>query len=309
MTAITDDRFQALTQIQQRMIRDRQQSRRAMRNKQQDARRFPGVPGSGGVFYLCAGVHVEGGTVIKAVKLKSRDRINRNKRPTNRKRWCAIEIEMLTTGENDAVVDALCEVGVADFAHLKDDGSLHGTTARPNEHELVLCAEIDRMPWVIDRACEALKRPEVNAGVNKTCGLHIHLDMRDEDVDTAYRNLVHSYEPLLSKLVPETRVQNTYCKPPTTADFEDAQSEDDRYKAINPCAYSAHTTLEVRIFAGSVNASKIKQYLAIVSSIAYAKGGAFRNLETADQWGQRVGWHPELTAWVKDRAQDFGHSL
>lgn len=309
MSAITHERLQALTPIQQRMIRDRQQSRRIMRTPQVTQRRFPNVPGAGGSYTLCAGVHSNQGDFLKAAKLKSRDRIHRNKRPTNRNRWCAIEIEMLTTGENDTVIDALCEAGVADYAHLKDDGSLHGTTARPNEHELVLCAELDRMPWVIDRVCEALKRPDVNAGVNKTCGLHIHLDMRNDDVDTAYRNLVHSYEPLLSKLVPETRVQNTYCKPPTTADFEDAQSEDDRYKAINPCAYSAHTTLEVRIFAGSVNASKIKQYLAIVSSIAYANSEVPRNLETADQWGQKVGWPPALTAWVKDRAQDFGHSL
>lgn len=308
MKPLTNERLAAMTPIMQRMIRDRQQSRRAMRTLRQDSspRR---IPECNMMSYLTGGVHMERETFLKAAKIKSRARVHRNKRPTNRKRWCAIEIEMTTLGDVDTVVDALCDVGAADFAHLKTDGSVRGSSARPNAHELVLCAELERMPEVIDRVCEALKRPDVNAGVNKTCGLHIHLDMRNDDVDTAYRNLVHSYEPLLSKLVPESRVVNTYCKPPTTADFEDAQGEDDRYRAINSCAYSAHTTLEVRIFAGSVNANKIKQYLAIVSSIAYAEDDVPRNLETADQWAQHVGWEPKLTAWVKERAQNFGHSL
>lgn len=309
MVAMSHERMLALSPIQQRIIRDRVNARRVMRTPRQDMRRLTGTNLSNSTtYYMVHGVHVEGDTFAKAAKRRKRDHVHRNKRPTNKKRWCAIEIEMLTQGEDSAVVDALCDAGVADYVHLKDDGSLDGTRERPNEHELVLCAELERMPWVIDRVCEALRRPEVNAGVNKTCGLHIHLDMRHDDVDRAYRNLVHSYEPLLAKLVPHTRVENTYCKPPSTADFEDAQSEDDRYKAINPMSYGTHSTLEVRIFAGSVNAEKIKQYLAIVSSIAY-KENVPRNLETATQWGQHLGWTPNLTEWVKVRASDFDHAL
>ncbi len=302
-----NERFAKLTPMQQRIIRDRQSARRALRQPRQVPKRMGfGVSMS---YYLCGGVHTVEGEFLKAMKIKSRSKVQQRKAPRNPNRWCAIEIEMITKGDNDAVVDALLDAGVAEYVHLKDDGSVHGTDARPHEHELVLCAELSRMPGIIDRVCDALRRPEVDAGVNKTCGLHIHLDMRNDNVEAAYRNLVHSYEPLLSKLVPQSRVENTFCKPPTTADFEDAQSEDDRYKAINPCAYASHTTLEIRIFSGSVNAMKIKQYLAIVSGIAYKNTYLGRNLSTADQWGEQVGWDSSLITWIKDRAQDFGHNL
>lgn len=302
---ISTERFRALSPLEQRIIRDRQNGRRELRRMQQRSVRIGATQVYG---TMTGGVFDESGLFERARVAKHRDLVYRVKKPTDDNRWCAIEIEMLTEGNNDTVVDALCAAGVARYVHLKDDGSLSGTDRRPNEHELVVCAPLDEMPGIIDRVCEALHRPEVNAGVNKTCGLHIHLDMRNDDEEKAFRNLVYSYEPLLSKLVPETRLRNTYCQPPTTADFEDAQSNDDRYMAINPCAYNTHTTLEVRLFAGSVNADKIKQYLAIVSSIAYAPALA-RGLSTADQWGQRLEWTPNLTSWVKTRAQDFHHAL
>lgn len=312
MPTISNERFMSLTPLEQRVVRDRQAGRRDFARRRTVTRRLtPNYTATliGGDNYGVGGVHTIADEFRLAMVRKQRDLVYRNKKPTNAKRWCAIEIEMLTEGSNDKVADKLCEAGVARFCHLKDDGSLHGTNARPNEHELVLCAELTDMPDIIDKVCKVLRDPEVNAGVNKTCGLHIHLDMRNDNVEEAYRNLVHSYEPLLSKLVPTTRLENTYCKAPTTSDFEDAQCDDDRYKAINPCAYSAHETLEIRLFAGSVNADKIKQYLAIVASIAYAGKQVERRLMTADQWAQAVSWAPPLTAWVKQRAQDFGNAL
>jgi hypothetical protein len=104
-------------------------------------------------------------------------------------------------------------------------------------------------------------------------------------------------------------VENTYCKPPETSDFEDACAEDDRYRAINACAYDRHSTLEVRLFSGSINADKIIQYLQVVSSIAYAEKDILPGLATADEWALAANWDSRLTKWVKDRATDLGNRL
>lgn len=305
--SMSTERYQSLTQVQRQAVDNRRRQRSLWRRLNTTTKRYTAANYS---VIMCHGVHVENDCFVNAIKRVQRVRLQREKKPTNNTaKWCAIEIEFIAAGDESVVLDALANAGLGAVAHLKEDGSLSGTEERPNEYELVLCAELDRMPEYIARACKVLRREDIDGSVNKTCGLHIHLDMRNYDVSRAYRNLVYSYDGLLSKLVPKTRIDNTYCKPPETSDFEDACSEDDRYRAINACAYSRHNTLEVRIFAGSVNAEKITQYLRVVSSIAYAPKTLRRNLTTVSAWSTEVEWPDTLTEWVKARAADFGHML
>ncbi len=253
------------------------------------------------------GVHEQPGAILGLVKRLKQGRVETAKKPTNEAQWCAVEIEFIAAGTWDVVTEALADAGLETCCHLKSDSSVEGNDTRGNPYELVVCAELGQMHSIIGRVCKTLRLPEVDAGINKTCGLHIHVDMRKHDVDLAYRNLVAAY-PLLSKLVPGSRVRNEFCKPPDTSDFEDAESEGDRYRAINPMSYGKYKTLEIRIFGGTVRADKIQQYLKVVSSIAYTDTELPRNAPL-QQFEEKLLWAKPLVDWVSHRAAEFGHTL
>lgn len=99
-----------------------------------------------------------------------------------------------------------------------------------------------------------------NATVDTSCGLHIHLDRREfsyaENINTAY--VFEKFLEPLSKLVPNSRIDNTYCK---------LQAADDKYSAINMDTLDNKNTLEIRLHSGSTNYDKIKNWIKLLKKI------------------------------------------
>lgn len=118
--------------------------------------------------------------------------------------------------------------------------------------------------------CSVLNSSEIEAQVNKTCGLHVHLDMRNRNErqrDIAFRNLVMT-QGILYAMVPTSRAENAYCKPTTTSMLALELSQSDRYKGINAQSLRDLKTLEIRIHTGSTNPVKITQWMKILDIIA-----------------------------------------
>ena len=72
----------------------------------------------------------------------------------------------------------------------------------------------------------------IQASVNKTCGLHVHLDMRERGVAGSYSRLVKA-QSLLFKLVDKSRHSNSFCER-SPNDWKDS----DHYSAINANGYT-----------------------------------------------------------------------
>ncbi len=110
---------------------------------------------------------------------------------------------------------------------------------------------------------------ELKAQVNKTCGLHVHLDMRNIDqelVKQRFVNLVKS-QKYLQGLVPAERRENRYCKPTRNLNpFEHVE----RYKAINGQAYLKYQTLEIRLHHGSLDGTEITNWVTLLLAIIKA---------------------------------------
>lgn len=112
-----------------------------------------------------------------------------------------------------------------------------------------------------------------NAWVNKSCGLHVHIDARHLpkpgegtpytcDAAETYDRLTMLY-PVLKKLVPRSRWNNKYCK--FNNNRQDSStyrcpSNGQRYAAINWCSYRTHKTIEFRLGSGSTNLVKIESW-------------------------------------------------
>jgi len=133
-------------------------------------------------------------------------------------------------------------------------------------HELAIVAKSTQIASVISKACKVLA--DHKAEVNSTCGLHVHIDMRNRDEKQAFANLVKS-QKLLYSMVPRSRYENTYCKPNDKGLKMD--SYQGRYLGINPSSYGEHGTIEVRLHSGTVNAEKINNWIKLLQAIAYSK--------------------------------------
>lgn len=147
------------------------------------------------------------------------------------------------------------------YVRLQSDGSIECSDDY-QAMEITIITNINDMSN-LKKLCELLK--EIKADVNRTCGLHVHLDQRDATTkivgNRAYR-LNNSIE-LLAKMVPASRRKNTYCKLEKTT-----MSTSDRYYAINTTAYEKYNTLEVRLHSGSTDYVKISNWIKLLYGIS-----------------------------------------
>jgi len=105
--------------------------------------------------------------------------------------------------------------------------------------------------------------------VNKTCGLHVHLDARHltgMKVSLIGQSIGHAL-PVIKWLVPESRHTNNYCK----LEVSGMRENSDRYCAVNLTAFRKYKTIEIRLHSGSINAAKITSWIKLLKLIGQAK--------------------------------------
>jgi len=135
----------------------------------------------------------------------------------------------------------------------------------------------------IEKVCSALK--SAGAKVNKSCGLHVHVDARDlKNAEIA--RVIFNYaknERVFDSLQPESRRNNinTYCGSVTKILSRlDTQSAKEsftrnpfklynsvlctRYVKVNLEAYTRHSTVEFRQHSGTIESSKITNWVVLL---------------------------------------------
>lgn len=146
-----------------------------------------------------------------------------------------------------------------DFGRIKEDGSL---SPDRNSH---YCKEFassitagDRTLQLIDEVCSILH--DVKAYTNKTCGLHIHLGMQQSTEEE--RAFIDAwwciFEKVFFAIVSPSRRANEFAQDTRSTDSRE------RYRSLNLTAYEAHGTFEIRLHQGSIDATKIKQWVKIL---------------------------------------------
>lgn len=190
-----------------------------------------------------------------------RRRLDTPKRPTDGDQYIGLEIECITP--NDADLTVLSPF--SKWVNIGADGSIDYGQGEKGV-EIRICVKRNETRDVVPGILDALK--SIGARVNKSCGLHVHLDQRNnEETALAFQKLVRSLN-LLYSVVPASRRKNRYCKRNRHADFASAVNGD-RYYAINATAYRRYKTLEVRLFGGTLDADKIINWIETLHAIAY----------------------------------------
>ena len=138
----------------------------------------------------------------------------------------------------------------------------------------------------LKKCCKALD--ETGAGVNSSCGLHVHLGA-EKLTDTEYCNVFVNYmylqDAIDGMVAPSRRdgaYNNRWCRrlsyrsnyvlaARTKEQMYDA-FRGDRYYAVNAVAYSAHKTIEFRQHQGSTNFTKIEAWVKfLIKLVAWSR--------------------------------------
>lgn len=107
---------------------------------------------------------------------------------------------------------------------------------------------------------------QAGAEVNRTCGMHIHLDSRHlgRIGERTRRMRLVAALPWLLELVPASRRSNTFCLPNGTQ----SRGSNQRYQAINPTSFRKHGTTEIRLGAGTIDPDKILNWATLLRYVA-----------------------------------------
>lgn len=155
-----------------------------------------------------------------------------------------------------------------DKISVGDDGSIKGLPLNYMSKEVRVLTTVTNYKKDLSAICEALAR--MNALVNDSCGLHVHLDMRNispDIVKSRFINLVKS-QKYLQGMVKEDRRLNQFCKP--TRHLDPYQRSSTRYHAINSEALNKYNTLEIRMHHGSIDAIEITNWIKLLLTIVKA---------------------------------------
>ncbi len=249
------------------------------------------------------GVYQNAGSIFQFVNRSKIEQIAKSKEPKIiGERHFGIELEFICpTQERELRVELL---PVADYIHLGSDGSIQVPRGYRG-YEIRLCIPSQNLGSVIAETCRILKRNK--AFVNKSCGMHVHMDMRakvmqlDEiTTDQVIENFMHS-QAVLYSMQPESRRNNRYCKRITNF----AERPSDRYHGINISALGKYSTIELRMHSATINATKITHWCDLLERILMHKGIP-KNLKVpAFQKALKITG--DLKKYMDERIERFGN--
>jgi len=260
--------------------------------------------GRGVMVSALGGVYLETGTFSKLSQQKRLDAIYQSKTPSGRPgQFVGIELEFISKFDRPALANKLFEASLAQYVTLRDDGSLRGSATHPFTHELCILVEQDQLA-VVKEICRVLS--EADTSVNTSCGMHVHVDMRNRDVKKAFSNYV-SLQETLYRMCPSSRKYGPpdggrhYCKPIRGRKF---RIRDDRYFGINAAAYNKFSTLELRMHAGTLDAEKIINWVNLLVAIADAPAIA-RSPRSMAGIQRSIGIDKDLSKYIQTRIDKF----
>lgn len=120
-------------------------------------------------------------------------------------KYIGIEIEAFSKNNP---FDLFKKHEVKNYATIGTDTSIHPYYTNDHSFELRVLSKQTQLKLVLEVVGDFLKK--VGAETNQTCGLHVHLDMRHQDVSKCYSNLIRKQDQIY-KSIPESRQSNDYC--------------------------------------------------------------------------------------------------
>lgn len=236
--------------------------------------------------------------------------VTTNKKPdaTSLGDWIGIEIECfipfasMNCGENthDAHLELGEKIKAARISNVtvKGDGSIRNDE---NTFAVEICILFKRGNLEsLEKICTLLN--SLSARVNKSCGLHVHLDARDVNSRQATlrgRRLLNALD-IFAAMVPKSRRNNQYC-----ALEMNRQKGGSRYAAVNMHAYNKFQTIEVRLHSSTTDFQKIAKWVSILFKTSRAVKMSVKKPSSIMEFAQKVGLNDAELSHVLSRTEKF----
>jgi hypothetical protein len=176
----------------------------------------------------------------------------------------------------------------------------------------VMCKIAEQKRWTVDRSC----------------GLHTHIDARDLTSDECLR-VAYAYRktyPMWKKFVSRGRSDNSMCgSPQYTCDdiraaehINDFVEPRDRFEFLNWRSYLCHESIEIRIYRGTLVAKEICNWVILhLHFVDAVKNMTFDELDKCFGSITRNNWkglvkiinYPRLLDYWRKRANSYGTEL
>lgn len=247
-------------------------------------------------YTMCDGVHLNPGAIVELSFAMQAARVFEPKKPKNANKHVGIELEFFCNIQRDQLAGKLHKAKLANYVELKTDGSIKNYPSGNYGHELAILCEETELEDVVNRVTSVLK--ETNAQVNSSCGMHMHIDMRNRDRALVFNNLV-KVQSILYLLNPKSRMKNKFCNTVQTTDYA---AVTDRYTGINPTAYSKHKTFEIRIHSGTVNPIKIINWFKIIQKVVEKTELIKKGFEDLGRFIKHFEFDEEVAKYIITRA-------
>ena len=180
------------------------------------------------------------------------------------------------------------------YYKIVNDGSINGYNSAEIVSPILKGKEgMKSLKTVCDTLCE------LGAKVNRSCGLHVHLDAKGMDIKH-WRNLYINYarlENIIDSFMPRSRRGNNngFCRsialyPRLETIIMQCNSVEDivnyfrsRYFKINVEAFRRHGTVEFRHHGGTVEFEKVSMWVNFLQKLlAYSKNNTVENCATIE---------------------------
>lgn len=234
-----------------------------------------------------AEVYLDFGTFQKLADKRVRLHMTKAKLPQTQDKHIGVEIEFACKQDNNFVCDMLFEAGVGRNVQVKRDGSIVVDGDYPHQVEVTILAKQTEIYDVIKKICDVLNT-KLNVRIDKSCGLHVHVDMRTRDHIKSFYNLVRMQKFLYS-MVPAkrkaSRRENGYSQ---VVESPEWSVPGDHYYGINSEAWNKYKTLEIRMHCGTSQTRKINNWISLLVGIVDA---------------------PKLTSAIPDTIKDMQDTL
>jgi len=258
---------------------------------------------NGGTFevYLIGGVHTMPNAFLNFHNRKKIDSMFCGKKPTTKDNYIGVELECFSEYTQKDIALKLLKAKLDKYVCIKHDRSIQTNGEDLHSMEIAILCKEDEYEKVVGNICKVLNDNECR--VNKSCGFHVHLDMRHRNKELAYSNLV-SAQPILYAMNPPSRRNNRYCQRTKTKRFS---SNGNRYKGINGTAWRKYNTVEIRIHAGTINPTKIINWIKLLVAIVNTRELVKRSPSKLSTFINKFNIDLTLALYISQRIELFAN--
>ena len=197
----------------------------------------------------------------------------------------AVEMEGFSTHSHDTLA-----ANLPYWSRVVSDGSIRPNHSEEKPAEVKAVFPRSMLEPRLYRIAAKLKT--LGLKCNKSCGLHVHFDMRGRTSADVLKiaKRVDKWLRALQELVPASRRDQNYCK------FGISTTGSDRYRAVNFASFSKYQTLEIRLHSATFDYAKILSWIRLCELLIALRSNP-KDADCIGTLGQLPLMDYELSYW------------